>query len=400
MYDTYIYDAVRTPIGLGQADGALYEVKPIDLLAALLYALEDRNKLPNKEVDDLIIGCVNPVDDQGSNLAKAALLYSKWDKGVSGFQINREECSGLEAINLAATKIKAGANQLVIAGGLECMSRVPRGKDRGPINYDSELLNVFDFVPSGISADLLATLEGFDRQLLDQYTTISIEKAQAAQQKGYYKNYLIPFFDRNGLIVLGEDERLTNSPETSLEDLNPSFLELGQTGYDAIALHHHPILEKIEHNHTLASTAQAADAAALLLLGNQDVGKALNLSPKAKIISTAVGGGSTSLRFGALVEVIRKALKTAQLKFEDIHCWECSEDFAAIPLKLLKDLPINKNSLNVNGGSLAWGHPLGATGCIQMIHLLNELEQSGQEKGMVVTTSNSGMVVATIIERV
>ena len=399
--EAYIYDAIRTPRGKGKTDGALYEIKPIDLLATVLEALKERNQLDTSLVEDMIIGCVNPIGDQGSNIAKAALLYAGWASNVSGLQLNRFGASGLEAVNLGAMKIRSGWGELLLAGGVESMSRTPIGSDGGPMRFDPDLVNTINAIPQGIAADLIATIEGFDRLAVDSYALQSQARALHAQKEGYFQQATIPIYDNNGLLILEEDECLY--PETTMEslgELKPAFTELGQWGYDEIALHKYPTVEKVEHVHTAGNSSGIVDGAALLLLGSLEKGKALGLKPRAKIKAAATTSVEPTIMLTGPTSAAKKALSFAGMQPQDIQLWECHEAFAAIPLKFQRDLDIDPELLNVNGGAIALGHPLGASGAILLGGLLDELERRDLQFGLLSVSANGGMGVSTIIERV
>lgn len=401
MIDAYIYDAIRTPRAKGKTDGALYEVKPIDLLAAVLTAIQKRNQFETAAVDDLLIGCVNPIGDQGSNIAKAALLYSGWDKSVAGLQINRYGASGLEAVNLGAMKIRAGWGELIVAGGIESMSRTPSGSDGGPLGYDPELINKINYIPRGVAADLIATIEGFDRATVDQYALQSQQRAFEAQQKGYFDKAIIPIYDRNGLVILEKDSYL--QPETSMESLEQlptAFDEVASWGYAEMALHKYPTVEKIQHVHTAGNSSKMVDGAALLLIGNKAKGEELELTPRAKILAAAVVSTEPTIMLTGLTAAARKALRFAGLDKEAIDLWECHEAFAAVPLKFQRDMDIDPELLNVNGGAIALGHPLGASGAMLLGTLLDELERRDLKTGLLSLPVGGGMGVSTIIQRV
>jgi acetyl-CoA C-acetyltransferase len=401
MSEALIFDALRTARGRGKSRGALYEVKPIDLLVAALEQLRLRNQLPTEQVEDVFIGCVTPTDDQGFNLAKAALIHARWSDKVSGITVNRFCASSLEAVNLAAMKIRTGWGNLLVAGGLENMSRFPIGSDGGPLMYDPEVINRADYVPQGISADLLASLEGFIREELDEYAWHSHQKAAHAAREGYFNKSTISIYDRRGLLILGHDEYAR--PDTSIEDLqklSPSFAELGAKGFDEMALHRFPFLEKIQHLHTAGNSAGIVDGAAVLLLGTTEMGKTLGLKPRARIVTAANVAEDHTLMLSAAAPAAQKALTQAKLKPKDIDLWECGEGFAAVPLKFQKELNIPTERFNVNGGAIALGYPLGAAGAILLGDLLDELERRDLRYGLAAMSMGGGMGAATIIERV
>ena len=398
--DAHIFDALRTPRGDGKSKGALYEVKPVDLLTTCLNALKERNNLDTKAVDDVVIGCVTPIDDQGYNIAKAGLLHAGWDQSIGGMQISRYCASGLEAVNLAAMKIRSGWEHLVVAGGIESMSRVPMGSDGGPTKYDPEIIAKIGYIPQGISADLIATIEGFDREMLDQYALNSHQRAKKAQEAGYFKNALIPIYDRNGLLILNRDERVRT--ENKLEDLlalRPAFLERGQKGYDNVARQKYPMIEAVKHVHTAGNSCGIVDGAALVLVGSEKKGKELGLKSRAKILSVGVVSVEPTIMLTGPTPASLKALQQAGMKAKDIDLWECNEAFAAVVLKFQRDLAIDDDRLNVNGGAIAMGHPLGATGAMLLGTLLDELERRDLSTGLVTLPVGGGMGVATIIER-
>lgn len=401
MEEIYLFDAVRTPRGKGKKSGALYEVKPIDLLTTTLKAIEQRNQLNHRTIDDLIIGCVTPVDDQGYNIARAALLKLGWYEAVGGMQINRYCASGLEAINLGAMKIRSGWDQLIVAGGVESMSRIPMGSDGGALLYDPEVIIATNYIPQGISADLLATLEGFDRQAVDAYALQSHQRAATAIEKGYFKDTLIPIHDQNGLLILDRDESIR--PDTRLEmleRLHPAFAELGQQGFDDMAIQKYPVLQGINHVHTAGNSSAIVDGAALVLLGNKAAGERLGLKPRAKIRAAATVSVEPTLMLNGPAPAARKALQLAGMEVSDVDLWECNEAFAAVVLKFQRDLNLDEERLNVNGGAIALGHPLGATGAILLGGLLCELERRDLNTGLITLCAGGGLGVATVIERV
>lgn len=401
MNEAYIFDTLRTPRGKGKAGGALYEVKPIELLATCLDALQKRNDLDTAQVNDVIIGCVTPVGDQGADIAKAALLYAEWDNQVAGMQLNRFCASGLEAVNLAAVRIRSGWEDLIVAGGVESMSRVPMGSDGGALLFDPEVSAKVGYVPQGISADLIATIEGFSREELDNFSVRSQQLAAKAMEKGFFEKSIIPIYDKNGLLVLGKDEY--PRPGTSLEKLatlNPAFERIGEGGFDAMALKKYPFVEKIQHVHTAGNSSGIVDGAALALIGSKEAGEKAGLKPRAKIISAAVVGSEPTIMLTGPTPASQKALRQAGMTTKDIDLWEVNEAFAAVALKVQRDLAIAEETLNVNGGAIALGHPLGATGTILLGTLLDELERKDQTTGMVTMCIGGGMGVATIIERV
>jgi len=400
MTEAYIFDAIRTPRGRGKKEGALHEVKPIDLLARTLVALQQRNTLDTRAIDDLLIGCVTPVGDQGFNIAKSALLHAQWPDQVSGLQLNRLCSSGLDAVIMAASKVRSGWEELIVAGGVECMSRIPLGSDSGPLLFDPEVVMGVYFVPQGVAADLIATIEGFSREDVDAYALQSQERALQARQKGYFSEALIPIYDRNGLLILAEDEQLW--PNTTLEKLatlSPAFAELGKVGFDEMALHKYPLVERIGHVHTAGNSSSIADGAALVLVGSEEKGVEMGLKPRARIRAAANVSVEPTIMLTGATPAAQKALKVAGMKVEDIDLWECNEAFASVALKFIQDLNLDPAIVNVNGGAIALGHPLGATGAMLLGTILDELERRDLNTGLVSMCVGGGMGTAMIIER-
>lgn len=401
MTEAYIFDTLRTPRGKGKPGGAFYEVKPIELLANLLQALEERNKLDTTQVDDTIIGCVTPIGDQGADIAKAALLFAGWSNEVPGIQLNRFCSSGLEAVNLAAVKVRSGWEQLIVAGGIESMSRVPMGSDGGALMYDPEVSAKVNYVPQGVSADLIATLEGFSRESLDSFALRSQQLAHNAWTQDYFQKSIVPIFDKNGLLVLDRDEHLRPTTDLeSLSNLRPAFLKMGLAGFDAMALKKYPTVERIQHLHTAGNSSGIVDGAALALVGSKDAGKALGLKARAKIRAAAVVGTEPTIMLTGPTPSTEKALKQAGMKVGDIDLWEINEAFASVVLQTQRNLNIDEDKINVNGGAIAMGHPLGATGAMLLGTLLDELERRDLSTGAVTMCIGGGMGIATIIERV
>lgn len=401
MSEAYIFDAIRTPRGRGKKNGSLHEVTPINLVSGLLKAMKERNGLDTKEVEDVILGCVTPIGDQGGNIAKTAALHAGWDDSVSGFQLNRFCASGLEAINLAAAKVRSGWHDLVVAGGVESMSRVPMGSDGGPWFLDPQTNFNTHFIPQGISADLIATLEGFSRLDCDNYALRSQQRAAAAKAAGYFKNSIIPVKDINGLTILAEDE--FNRPDTTLEgllSLNPSFAMPGEMGFDAVALQRYPQLAQINHVHHPGNSSGIVDGAALVLIGSKEKGEALGLKPRAKIIMAAHTSTEPTIMLTGPGPASLLALKKAGMTINDIDIVEMNEAFASAVLKLQRDINCPDEKLNVNGGAIALGHPLGATGAIILGTALDELERTGKSTALATLCVGGGMGVTTIIERV
>ncbi|MFT4667290.1 MAG: acetyl-CoA C-acetyltransferase [Polaribacter sp.] len=401
MTTPYIFESLRTVRGKGKPSGALYEVRPLDLLATCLRHLQSRTSLDTSLVDDCIIGCVTPIGDQGAVLARTAILYAGWSESVAGMQINRFCGSGLESVNLAAMKIASGWESLVVAGGVESMSRVPMGSDGGALLFDPEVIDRLGYVPQGISADLIASIEGFSRDEVDQYALRSQQRASEAWANGYFDRSVLSIQDVNGLSILEKDEIIR--PNTTIEALNalqPAFAKIGATGFDAIALKKHPVLERIEHIHTAGNSSGIVDGAAVVLIGNEEAGKEQGLKARARIRSIATVGDDPTIMLQGPTPAVRKALKVAGMKASDIDLWEMNEAFASPVLKLQRDMNIPDDKLNVNGGAIAMGHPLGATGAMLLGIILDELERRDLSTGLVTLCVGGGMGVATIIERV
>ena len=401
MTEAYIFDAVRTPRGKGKKDGALYSVKPVDLVAGLLRALQSRNQLDTSQVDDIVLGCVTPVGDQGADIAKTAAFVADWDDSVSGQQLNRFCASGLEAVNLAAMKVRSGFEDLVVAGGIESMSRMPMGSDGGAWVMDPATNMHTGFVPQGIGADLIATLEGFSREDVDAFALRSQKKAARASADGSFSKSLIPVTDQNGIVILDHDEfiRGDSTPE-GLGKLKASFEMMGQMGFDATALRKYSHVEKINHVHTPGNSSGIVDGSALMLIGSEAKGKELGLKPRARIVATAVTSTDPTIMLTGPAPATRKALAKAGLSVEDIDLFEVNEAFASVVMKFMKDMGVSEDKVNVNGGSIAMGHPLGATGCAILGTLLDELEKRQLRYGLATLCVGGGMGIATIIERV
>ena len=398
--EALIFDAVRTPRGRGRADGSLHEVNPVSLLAGLMRGFQRRLDLDTAQVEDALIGCVQPHGEQGAVIAKLAALAAGWRWQVPGLQLNRYCGSGLEATNLAAAKVRAGWSELVVAGGVESMSRVamgaaPSARDNSPaLNFQLRL------VPQGVSADLMATLDGHTRDDLDRYALQSQQRAAAARAEGRFCRSLLPVEDINGLTILAEDEFIR--ADTTLEGLarlKPSFAAMGEAGFDALAVAAYPQLDRIEHGHTPGNSSGIVDGAALLLVGSEAKGRALGLTPRARIVSVAAVGSEPVIMLDAPAPAARIALAKAGLAPEDIDLYEVNEAFATVVLRFMRELKLPPEKVNVNGGAIALGHPLGASGCMLLGTLLDELERRGLQRGMVVLCAADGMGVATIIER-
>ncbi|MSU93239.1 acetyl-CoA C-acetyltransferase [Pseudomonas mandelii] len=400
MTQALIFDALRTPRGKGKADGALHSVKPVNLVAGLLTALQQRTSLDTSQVDDVVLGCVTPIGDQGSDIAKTAAQVADWDVSVSGVQINRFCASGLEAVNLGAMKVRSGFEDLVVVGGVESMSRVPMGSDGGAWALDPETNLRSHFTPQGVGADLIATIEGFSRQDVDAYALHSQQKAARARANGSFNKSLVPVQDQNGIILLDHDEFIrAESTLEGLGKLKPSFEMMGLMGFDATALRVYSQVERINHVHTPGNSSGIVDGAALMLIGSEAKGRALGLQPRARIVATAVTSTDPTIMLTGPAPATRKALAKAGLRVEDIDLFEVNEAFASVVLKFIKDMAIDPDKVNVNGGSIAMGHPLGATGCAILGTLLDELETRRLRYGLATLCVGGGMGIATIIER-
>ena len=400
MTEAYVFDAIRTPRGKGKKDGSLYEVKPVNLLANLLTDLQQRNGFDTALVDDIVMGLVSPVGDQGAVLPKVAALKAGWDFQAAGVQINRFCASGLEAVNMAAQKVRSGWEQLVVGGGVESMSRVPMGSDGGAMGMDPETAMKTGFMPQGIGADLIATLDGFTREQVDTYAAGSHRKAAAAWARGAFAKSVIPVKDRNGITILDRDEtiRPDSTPE-SLAKLPSSFQFMGDLGFDGVPRNKYPQVERISHIHTAGNSSGIVDGAALVLIGSESAGKQLGLKPRARVIGTAVVGTDPTIMLVGPAPATRKALKVAGLGFDDIDLFEVNEAFASVVMHFQKDTGVPWEKINVNGGAIAMGHPLGATGAMLIGAVLDELEARGGRYGVVTACVGGGMGIATVIER-
>ena len=401
MIEAYIFDAVRTPRGKGKKDGSLHQATPVWLLRTLLQGLQQRHNLDTSLVDDVILGCVTPVGEQGADIARTAVLDSGWAESVAGVTLSRFCASGLEAINMAAAKIRAGLGDMVVAGGVESMSRWPMGSDGGAWVMDPRINSGTAFVPQGISADLIATLEGFSRADLDAYAAESHRRAALAQSEGRFDKSVIPVRDINGMLMLGKDEtiRLGTSVE-SLSKLMPSFEMMGTMGFDATALDKYTTIEKVIHAHHAGNSSGIVDGAALVLLGSKEAGLKAGLKPRARVLMTAECGSEPTIMLTGPTPACKKALNKLGMTPGDIDLWEINEAFATVPMKTARDLGVSMDRVNVNGGSIAMGHPLGATGAIILGTALDELERTGKSTALATLCIGAGMGIATIIERV
>jgi acetyl-CoA C-acetyltransferase len=402
MTDAFILDAVRTPRGRGRIDGSLHPITPIQLAAQTLGALRDRHELDTAKVEDVILGCVSPVGEQGANIARVASLVAGYDEGVPGKQLNRFCASGLEAVNTASATVMSGQSDLLVAGGVESMSRVTMGSDGGAWAIDPAVAWQQYFVPQGISADLIATLEGFSRGDVDAFAVESQRRAAAAQQAGHFDRSLIPVKDVIGQVALARDEYLR--PGTTIEDLaklKPAFVQPGEEGgFDAVAIQRYPQVEKIHHIHTAGNSSGIVDGAAAVLIGNRKIARKLGIKPRARIRAFASIGSEPTIMLTGPAGASRKALKKARMGASDIDLWEINEAFASVALRFMRDMDITHDKVNVNGGAIALGHPLGATGAVILGTVLDELERRDLGTALVTLCVGAGMGTATIIERV
>jgi len=401
MTEAYIYDAVRTPRGKGKKDGRLHQATPVWLLRTLLQALQQRNRLDTALVDDLVLGCVTPVGEQGADIARTAVLDAGWAQTVAGVTLSRFCASGLEAVNLATAKILSGMEDMVVAGGVESMSRWAMGSDGGAWVMDPRVNHGTAFVPQGISADLIATLEGFGRADLDAFAAESHRRAAQAQAEGRFARSVVAVKDINGMVMLDRDE--TIRPGTSVESLaklNASFEMMGTMGFDATALDKYTTIEKIQHHHHAGNSSGIVDGAALMLLGSKAAGEKAGLQPRARVRMCAVIGSEPTIMLTGPTPACRKALAKVGMAPSDIDLWEINEAFATVPMKTARDLGVSLDRVNVNGGAIAMGHPLGATGAVILGTALDELERTGKSTAMATLCVGAGMGIATLIERV
>ena len=399
-HSAYIYDAIRTPRSKGKKDGALHEVKPIELGAGLLTALQQRNDLDTAYVDDVLMGCVSPVGEQGSDIAKMIAQRAGWDESVAGVQLNRFCASGLEAVNTGAQKIASGWEQLVVAGGVECMSRVPMGSDGGAWVSDAAFSIDTSFVPQGIGADTIATLDGYSREDVDAYALESQRRAAHARDNGYFDRSVVPVLDSNGFSILQHDDFI--KPQSSMEGLGAlraSFEQMGSMGFDAMMIKKYNTLDRIDHVHTPGNSSGIVDGASAVLIGSERAGKDLGLTARGRIVAGAILASDPIIMLTAPGPSAVKCLQTAGLTENDIDLWEINEAFAAVAMRYMRDLDIDHSVTNVNGGSLAMGRPLGATGAMLLSSMLDELERRELRRGMLSLCVGGGMGISCIIER-
>ncbi|MGV9557782.1 acetyl-CoA C-acetyltransferase [Streptomyces sp. NPDC003522] len=400
--EAYVYDAIRTPRGRGKAGGALHGTKPIDLVVGLLH--ETLRRFPDLDpaaIDDIVLGVVSPLGDQGADIARTAAILAGLPETVAGVQENRFCASGLEAVNLAAMKVRSGWEDLVLAGGVESMSRVPMGSDGGAWALDPRTNHDTGFVPQGVGADLIATLEGFSRHDVDSYAALSQERAATAVKEGRFDRSLVPVRDRSGLVVLDHDEHpRPGTTADSLARLKPSFADIGELGgFDAVALQKYHWVEKIDHVHHAGNSSGIVDGASLVAVGSRAVGERYGLTPRARIVSAAVSGADPTIMLTGPAPATRKALARAGLTIDDIDLVEINEAFAAVVLRFARDMGLSLDKVNVNGGAIALGHPLGATGAMILGTLVDELERQDKRYGLATLCVGGGMGIATIVER-
>jgi acetyl-CoA C-acetyltransferase len=401
MAECFIFDAVRSPRGRGKKDGSLHEVTALELATQSLQAIRDRNTLDTSELDDVIMGCVDPVGEQGADIARAAVLKAGYAQSVPGVQVNRFCASGLEACNMAAGQIMAGQSDLAIGGGVEAMSRVQIGSSGGAWPEDPSIAIPAYFVPQGISADLIATLDGFSRDDVDAFAVESQKRAAKAWASGYFTNSVVPVKDSQGLTILDRDEHMR--PDTTMQSLGalkPAFAEFGAMGFDSVAIQRYPQVEAMNHVHHAGNSSGIVDGAASVLMGTKKKGKALGLKPRAKIKAFASIGSEPCIMLTAPAEVTKKVLARAGMTAKDIDLFEINEAFAAVVLRYIREMKLSPAKVNVNGGAIAMGHPLGATGAMILGSVLDELERRDLSTALVTLCIGAGMGTATIIERV
>lgn len=401
MNEAYVYDAVRTPRGRGKSDGSLHEVQPIQLLTSVLKSIQSRNQLDTNYVDDVIMGCVTPIGEQGADIARTAVLEAGYAESVAGVQLNRFCSSGLEAINQAAAYVMSGQVDLIVAGGVESMSRVAMGTDGGALFMNPQIVARHRIVPQGISADLIATKYGYSRTDVDTFAVESYRRAEKAQQENRFAKSLVPYQDELGITLLDCDEGVrAGTTVESLGKLKPAFEMMGTMGLDALALMKYADCDHINHVHHAGNSSQMVDGAAGLLIGSKAIGQQLGLQPRARIRAFAVVGSEPTIMLTGPVPATQKVLKKAGMSIGDIDLFEVNEAFAAVPLYFMEQLGVDHAKVNVNGGAIALGHPLGATGAIISATLIDELERSGKQIGLSTLCIGGGMGIATIFERI
>jgi acetyl-CoA C-acetyltransferase len=401
--EALVFDAIRTPRGKGKSNGSLHATKPVDLVVGLMHEMLIRNeRLDPKRVDDVVLGCVSPVGDQGMDIAKTAAIKAGLPDTVAGVQLNRFCASGLEAVNIAAQKVASGWEDLVFAGGVESMSRVPMGADGGAWAMDPETNYDTSFIPQGISADLIATIEQFSREDVDAYATRSQERASRAQEEGRFARAVVPVKDLNENVVLDHEEFIR--PGTTVESLGklkPAFQVMGEMGgFDAVALQKYHWVEQIDHVHTPGNSSGIVDGASLLAIGNEQTGSDLGMTPRGRILATAVSGADPTIMLTGPAPASKKALAKAGIAVEDLDLVEINEAFAAVVLRFVRDMGLDMERVNVNGGAIAMGHPLGATGGMILGTLLDELHRTGGRYGLATLCVGGGMGIATVVEAI
>ena len=402
MTTAYIYDAVRTPRSRGKMGvGTLSEVKPLNLLAGLLKGLQQRHDLDTSLVDDVLMGCVTPMSEQGSDIARCAVMHAGWDESVPGVQLDRFCASGLEAVNSAAAKVASGMESLVVAGGVEAMSRVAMGSNGGPFLADPEFIADNLSVPQGIGADLIATLDGYSREQVDAFAVQSQQRAAHAQSQGWFDGSVLPVTDRNGMSILKRDDFIkANTSMETLGSLRASFVQMGAAGFDDMAKRKYPQVMNINHVHTAGNSSGIVDGASAVLIGNKAVGEAMGIQPRGRIVATAVLATDPVIMLTGPGPAAKKCLQKAGLTVADVDIWEINEAFASVALRYMRDLGIDASITNVNGGAIAMGHPLGATGGCLVSVVLDELERRDAKRAMISLCVGGGMGISTLIERV
>jgi acetyl-CoA C-acetyltransferase len=401
MANAFIYDAVRTPRGRGKSDGSLHDIQPVSLLTSVLRNIRDRNNLDTRLVDDVIMGCVTPTGEQGADIARTAVLEAGYAESVAGVQLNRFCSSGLEAINQAAAYVMSGQVDAVIAGGVESMSRVPMGTDGGAIFMNPQIVAQHNIVPQGISADLIATRQGYSRSDVDTFAAESYRRAEVAQRENRFQKTLVPYKDDIGITVLDRDEGVR--PGTTVESLGklkPAFEMIGQMGLDALALLKYADVNQINHVHHAGNSSQIVDGAAGVLVGSEAFGQAAGLKPRARIVAFAIVGSEPTIMLTGPVPATYKVLKKAGMSIKDIDLFEVNEAFAAVPMLFMEEFGVDHSQINISGGAIAMGHPLGATGAIISATLLDELERTDKQFGLSTLCIGGGMGIATIFERI
>ena len=401
MPEAYIYDAVRTPRGKGKASGSLHEITALSLATQALQAVRDRNNLDTSKVDDVVLGCVAPVGEQGSDIARIAVLNADYAETTAGVQINRFCASGLEACNMATAKVMSGEADMAIGGGVESMSRVPMGSDGGAWPIDPTIAMKSYFAPQGVGADLIATKYGFSRDDVDAYAVESQKRAKRAWDEGRFKKSIVPVKDQLGVTILDHDEHMRpDATMQSLASLQPSFVMPGEMGFDSVVQHRYPEVEKVNHVHHAGNSSGIVDGAAAVLIGTKEMGKALGLKPRAKIRGMASIGSEPSIMLTGPEFVTKKLMAKLGMTTKDIDLWELNEAFASVVLRWMQALDLDHETVNVNGGAIAMGHPLGATGAMILGTMVDELERSDKETALITLCVGAGMGTATVIERV